>query len=97
MAGVRGDNGDDPGTGNLRDAFNGDFERALSHLVDFFLGVVVLVYGGAAAEVVMRERHVVGVEVAPAPTGETLGNFEGCGIYQGHELYRITEVQSRVS
>src|SRR5262249_15178975 len=45
--------------GDMGDAFNGQLELALNHLIDFFLRMEMLVNGGAALEFVVRDGHVL--------------------------------------
>jgi hypothetical protein len=69
MAGVRGHDGGQTRPDHLRRAIDGDFQLARDDFVDLLFGVEMLVYGGAALEIVMREGHGSGMKVASVPAG----------------------------
>src|ERR1051326_1995803 len=52
---------------DLRLAVNRDLQFALDYLVNLFLGMIMLVDRGAAHKLIMRECHVLRMEIAPLP------------------------------
>ena len=73
MRRVGRDHGHVAGTERVLDAGDGDHDLALDDVPHLFLLVPVLVERGRAGrDVVVRERHVLGVEPARVPPGERL-------------------------
>src|SRR5262245_20084462 len=64
--------GDKTRTDDFCNAVDGDFRLAVDDLVDLSLGMEVFVDRRPLVELVVGEGHVVRVEVAPAPAGQTL-------------------------
>lgn len=64
-----------PRSGNLGDAVNSHLKFPLYDLVDFLLGMKMLVNERATHEIVMGERHARRVEIASLPTGQALSNL----------------------
>jgi len=73
-----------PSTGDLRHPVDSHLELALEHLPDFLLRMEMLVDGGAAREIVVRERHILGVEIASLPTRQALNDRKSAGIHDRH-------------
>jgi len=71
---------------DLGHAIDGHLELALDHLIDFFLGMEVFVYGRAAREGVVCECHARRVEIASEPAREALDNVEAAGVDKGHKI-----------
>src|SRR5579864_4442074 len=77
---------------DLSHAVDGHLQLTLDHLIDFFLRMEVLVNGGAAREVVMRECHARRMEVASMPAWQTLNNLEAAGVDKRHKVFSVTRV-----
>jgi hypothetical protein len=86
MAYIRRDDRNQARSGALGHAVYGYFELTLDHLIDFFLRMEVLVNGRAALEVVVRECHARGVEIAAIPARQALYDIEAAGIDEGHAI-----------
>jgi len=72
MEGIGGNDAHETGCVALGDAVNGDFELALQDFINFFLGMRMFVNGRALVELIMREGHAGGVEIAASPAGQAL-------------------------
>src|ERR1700677_1793084 len=75
-------------TGPARDAgfaVDGHFQLAFGYFVNFFLRMEVFVNGRAAFEVVMREGHVRGMEIAAEPAGQAFDYFQAAGVNKSHK------------
>src|SRR5258706_14457660 len=90
MASVGRHDRDQAGAGDHGHAVDGDLELALDHLIDFFLGMEVLVNGRAAREVVGGERYVRRMEKATVPAGQALDNLETADVDKGHGCRILT-------
>src|SRR6476646_3310351 len=73
-----------PRSGHLRHTVDSHLELALEHLPDFLLRMEMLVDGGAAREIVVRERHILRVEIASLPTRQALNDRKSAGIHDRH-------------
>ena len=85
MPDISQDDGNQACPGDLRHAVDGHLKLTLDHLVDLFLGMEVLVNGGAAREIVVRKRHTRRVEIASQPAGQALYNIQAVGVDEGHQ------------
>ena len=84
MARITGHNRDQAGSGDLCRAVNRHLQLSLNYFVNLFLGMEVLVNRRAALEVVMREGHVRGVEIASVPPRKAFGDFQTVDVNEGH-------------
>src|SRR5712664_3805409 len=84
MTGIAGYDRNEACSRDLGDAVDGHLKLAFDHLVDLFLGMKMLVNGGTAREVVVREGHIGRVEIASVPTRQSLDDRKALGVHEGH-------------
>jgi hypothetical protein len=83
MPRVAGYNCGPSGLCDLRRSFNRDLELARNPFLDFLLHMEVFVNGRTLAELVMSERHVVGMEVSASPSRKLFPYWELSNVTKG--------------
>src|ERR1700738_2423322 len=71
-------------SGDPGHAVDGYLEFALDHFIDFFLRMEVLVNRRTARKVVVRECHVLRMEISSVPTRQALNNGKAVCIQKRH-------------
>jgi hypothetical protein len=80
--------------GHLSNCINGHFKFALDDLVDLLLVMKVLVYGGAAREIVVSECHMGRVKIASTPARQF--SFVSWGRYRAQIRANAPAVVSNI-
>src|ERR1700722_11237375 len=65
-------------------AIDGEFEFAFEDFIDFLFRMGVFVDGRTAFEIIVRERHGGGMEVAAEPSGQAFDYFQTGNVHEGH-------------
>src|ERR1700730_13055746 len=72
-------------SGDLGKAVDGYFEFALDHFINFFLRMEVLVNRRPARKIVVRERHVLRVEISSVPVWRALNHRKAACFQKWHK------------